>query len=336
MEENKLIDLQYYEIKSHKTSLMYLIHFCNNFNLKKLESIDIEVSDEFIGMKNSINSMIEKLNIYEKNIKLIQSKNDQLTKEIEFQNKELTDQLSINYNVERQKEEFLSMMTHEFKTPLTPIISWVDILLSKAFGDINDKQVGALNKIKNNSMKLLGLISDVLDANKLDLNEMIFNISMIHSTQIVDNLVHDFFDLMEKQKIKFIFSDIKDISLNSDPDRIEQVLRIFITNSIDFVPDIGGKIEIKVHLEKNSVVFSIIDNGIGVSKENQSKLFEKFYQIDSSVTRKHGGSGLGLSVAKGISEGLDSEIGIKSINGEGSAFFIKIPIRSKILEKIDS
>jgi len=224
------------------------------------------------------------------------------------------------------------MMTHEFKTPLTPIISWIDILSSKAFGEINDKQAGALDKIKKNSLKLLGLITDVLDVHKIDLHQMAFNRTYTSSKEITTSLIESYEAQMEKQKIKFVFSDIDDISLHTDKSRIEQVLSIFVTNSLDFVPKQGGEIEIKVKHEQNYVVFYVIDNGIGVPSENQNKLFQKFYQIDPSVTRKHGGSGLGLSVAKGIADGLGGEIGVIS-KGQGSEFFIKIQIDSQILEK---
>jgi len=293
----------------------------------------MDVSTEFTGMKNYINDMVARISDYEEEMKITQIQNKALSKEIKFQNRVLLKQLTKNSLIKKQKEEFITMMSHEFKTPLTPIISWTDILLSNTIGDVNNKQVDALKKIKINSIKLLELMTDVLDANKLNLNAMIFDKSMISSKQIVNNLIKNYVDELKKQNIKFIFSDTENISLYSDPNRIEQILRIFIINSIDFVPDTGGEIEIKVKQEKDFVLFSIIDNGIGISKQNLPKLFEKFYQTDSSSTRLHGGSGLGLTVAKGIVEGLNGEIGVKSILNEGSTFFIKIPIASENIYK---
>lgn len=310
-----------------------LIKFCENLDPEKLNLIEINDFDQLSGVKSAINAMIGKISNYETDMKHTQLEISSLNKEIEFQNQELAAQLTKNAIVERKKEEFLSMMTHEFKTPLTPIISWIDILLSGAFGKINDKQSGALEKIKKNSLKLLGLITDVLDVNKIDLNELTFNKSRINSKEITCDVIDTYGDLMKKQKIKFVCSDIEDISLYSDKNRIDQILRIFITNAIDFVPITGAEIEIKVKQEKDSVLFCIVDNGIGIKTENQQKLFNKFYQIDASVTRKHGGSGLGLSVAKGIIDGLDGEIGVTSIDCKGSTFFIKIPIGSEILSK---
>lgn len=318
-------------LKKH-LSLINLIESCNVLDPKNLKPLNIEVSDEFEGIKNSINKLIERI-LY--NNELTNNYKDQILfqkKEIEIQNKELAVLLTKNLNAKRKKDEFLSMMTHEFKTPLTPIISWIDILSSQSFGEINDKQAAALDKIKKNSLKLLGLITDVLDAHKIDLHQMVFNRTDTSSKEIMTSLIESYKAQMEKQKIKFIFSDIDDISLHTDKSRIEQVLSIFVTNSLDFVPKQGGEIEIKVKQEQNYVVFYVIDNGIGVPSENQNKLFQKFYQIDPSVTRKHGGSGLGLSIAKGFADGLGGEIGVIS-KGKGSQFFIKIQINSQILEK---
>lgn len=334
----KLIDTRVKMIEKEKSivtrqliSIDNLIESCNSLNPENLEPLRIGVSDEFEGIKSSINNMIERIFHNEEQLHEFKIAITEQNQEIEFQNRELAKQLTKNAEAERRKEEFLSMMTHEFKTPLTPIISWVDILLSNAFGELNEKQAGALDKIKKNSLKLLGLITDVLDAHKIDLNEMTFNKSKTSTKEITSSLIESYGAIMTKQKIKFIFSDIDDISLNTDKNRVEQVLRVFVTNSLDFVPETGGEIEIKVNQEQNYVKFYVRDNGIGVPLGNQSKLFQKFYQIDPSVTRKHGGSGLGLSVAKGIADGLGGEIGVIS-KGKGSEFFIKIPIDHNILE----
>jgi len=319
-------------INDQLISLTNLIESCDALNPEELGPLDVVVSDKFEGIKNSINNMIERISNNEELLHAYKEEFMAINQDFESQNKKLQAQLIKNIEVEKKKGEFLTMMTHEFKTPLTPIISWVDILSSKAFGEINDKQASALNKIKSNSMKLLGLITDVLDAHKIDLQQMPFNKSMTSSKDITSSLIESYEAQMIKQQIKFIFSDIEDISLNTDRDRVEQTLRIFVTNSMDFIPKNGGEIEIQVKQEKDFVVFYVVDNGVGILQENQKHLFKKFYQVDPSLTRKHGGSGLGLTVAKGIAEGLGGIIGVHS-KGKGSKFFIKIPIDSKILEK---
>jgi len=322
----------YFVSRQISKPLNKLIDECDHLDPENLYPIKANVPNELVGIKNSVNKMIEKIFVHEEKIKLnleeIQSQGEEITaqnEEIEFQNRELYKQLEITAEAQRKKGEFLSMMTHEFKTPLTPILSWTDLLLTKVIGDVSEKQESALKKINDNAMKLLGLINDVLDVNKLDLEQMTFNKADTNSKEIALFFANNYEAVMMKNKIKFTYTNIDDIPLYTDKNRIEQVLRIYVTNALDFIPKIEGKIELRVTQEEDFVVFSVIDNGVGIPKENQGKLFTKFYQIDTSVTRKHGGSGLGLSVAKGIADGLNGEVGVKSEKGRGSEFYIKIP-----------
>ena len=308
-----------------KESLVNLVSDCKIFNAQRLEPIKTNISSEFVELKDSINQMIASILNHQNDIVNCQSELMHLNNEVTFQNQKLSDQLTKITKIERQKEEFTSMMTHEFKTPLTPILSWSDLLLTNVLGDVTDKQAKAAKKINSNAMQLLGLISDVLDAQKLDLSEMPFNKEQTSTKEIVTDLIENYEPIMKENNIKLIFSEIENISLNTDKNRIEQVLRIFITNAMDFVPANDGKIQIKVEEQNNRAYFGVKDNGVGISKENQDKLFHKFYQADSSVTRKHGGSGLGLAISKGIAEALKGEVGVKSDTNKGSEFFIKIP-----------
>ena len=248
-----------------------------------------------------------------------------LNDEISVQNMKLSNQLMKISEIEKQKEEFTTMMTHEFKTPLTPILMQTQLLSSKMLGDISEKQENALKKIEDNTKSLSQLITDMLDAQKLDLNELTFNKLEFNSVDIISELIENYESIMKDKKIKFISSQNDDIPLISDKNRIKQALQIFITNALDFVSEKEGVIEIKSKEKEDHVVFSVIDNGIGISKENQEKLFHKFYQVDSTFTRRHGGSGLGLAIVKGISKSLGGSSGVKSEINKGSEFFIKIP-----------
>ena len=315
----------YFVSRQVSKSLNKLIDECNNLDPEKLVVINMKCSNELQGIKNSINKMIEKVFLHEEKINLQKEEITAQADEITLQNSELSKQLEINAEAQRKKGEFLSMMTHEFKTPLTPILSWADLLSSNVLGDISEKQASAVKKINDNAMKLLGLINDVLDVNKLELNEMSYNKTDTNSKEIVLFFADNYEAVMAKNNIKFVLSNIDDVPLYTDRNRIEQVLRIFITNALDFVPKEDGRIELTVTQEDEFVVFSVIDNGIGISKENKEKLFTKFYQVDTSATRKHGGSGLGLSVAKGIANGLGGDVGVRDAVSQGSEFFIKIP-----------
>jgi len=267
----------------------------------------------------------------EEQIRIIQREIIKRKKDLELKNKVLDNELLTISKLEKQKEEFTSMMTHEFKTPLTPILSWADLLSSEILGDLNEKQLTAISKININALKLLNLITDVLDVHKLELSKLTYNKTKCFSKDIVEELIENYSVVLNDNAVIFIHLDIENIPLYTDSSRIQQVLRIFITNALDFVPKQNGKIKLTVHIKNDSIFFSVIDNGVGISEMNQKQLFRKFYQADTSATRKHGGSGLGLSVAKGIVEGLDGNVGVISSPNNGSTFFIELPLNVQLV-----
>ncbi|PBO84248.1 MAG: hypothetical protein COA77_10375 [Thaumarchaeota archaeon] len=276
------------------------------------------------------NDITERKN-HEEQIRIIQREIIKRKKELEIKNKVLDQELITISKLEKQKEEFTSMMTHEFKTPLTPILSWADLLSSEILGDLNEKQLKAISEININALKLLNLITDVLDVHKLELSKLTYNKTKCFSKDIVDELIENYSVVLNDNTINFVHSDIENISLYTDSSRIQQVLRIFITNALDFVPKQNGKIELTVHIKNDSILFSVIDNGVGISETDQKQLFRKFYQADTSATRKHGGSGLGLSVAKGIADGLGGHVGVISSPNNGSTFFVELPLHVQLV-----
>jgi len=283
--------------------------------------------ETYIVIGNDITSR----KIQEEQIRMIQREIIKRKKDLELKNKTLDKELLTITKLEKQKEEFTSMMTHEFKTPLTPILSWADLLASEILGDMNEKQLKAVSKINVNALRLLHLITDVLDVHKLELSQLTYNKIKCNSKELVDELIENYSIVLNDNSVRFIHSDIESIPLHTDSSRIQQVLRIFITNALDFVPKENGTIELKVETKDDSIIFSVTDNGIGISEIDQKQLFRKFYQADTSATRKHGGSGLGLSVAKGIAQGLGGEIGVSSTLNHGSTFFVKLPVNIEII-----
>lgn len=232
--------------------------------------------------------------------------------------------------VDRQKEEFSSMVTHELRTPLMPILSWSSALNQvKILGKLTPDQSRAVNKIAANAKKLRTLIDDLLDAQKLELKKMKFAHADIHISDFMNDIFKDTITLTEQKKIQLVNSTKENFVFKSDKGRLEQVLNNLIFNAVDFVPKNTGKIEINAQSNDSQVLFYVKDNGPGVSPENQNSLFKKFYQIDTSLTRKHGGSGLGLSICKGIVEGLGGRIWIESEVEKGTTFYFEIPKEKK-------
>lgn len=229
--------------------------------------------------------------------------------------------------IEKQKEEFASMVTHELKSPLTPIIGWCQTLKNpKLIGQLNSKQFNAVDIIQKNAKRLLQLVGDILDVQKLDLNRMKFDSQPIDVDDLLNYMHNNLQNIMAQKNINHINSTKEQLTVRSDRNRIEQVLNNLILNAVDFVPSEGGKIEYGAQSKGDEILFYVKDNGIGIPPEKQKNLFRKFYQIDTSVTRKHGGSGLGLALSKGIIESLGGKIWVESELGKGASFYFTIPI----------
>lgn len=231
---------------------------------------------------------------------------------------------------DKLKDEFLSMASHELKTPLTPIIGWTGALKSNTIlGSLTPDQRAAVDTIEKNAIKLEKMISDLLDAQKLELDEFKFNIGQVDVDRIARNIEHDFAFVMKEKDIKFVLDVQQGLKLKSDELRIMQVIGALLYNSVDFVPKVGGRIELSAHEQGNEIVFGVKDNGPGIPKDKQQFLFKKFYQLDTSLKRKHGGTGLGLAISKGIVTGLGGRIWVDTEEGKGSSFYFALPREPK-------
>ncbi len=232
-------------------------------------------------------------------------------------------------SLEKQKDEFASMITHELRTPLTPILGWCQVLKNPKMtgGTLNEKQEEAVDIIRKSGKRLEGLISDMLDAQKLDMKRMRFTNQETIAHDIVKSVMTNFQDAMRPKNIQFVDTTGQndELVIKSDKNRVEQVLSNLVANAIDFVSEKDGRIEIGLVEQANDILFYVRDNGIGIPTDKQQSLFTKFYQVDSSLTRKHGGSGLGLVICKGIVESLGGRIWVESNEGKGAAFYFTLP-----------
>jgi signal transduction histidine kinase len=223
------------------------------------------------------------------------------------------------------KEEFASMISHELKTPLTPIMGWCQALQnSKILGDLTPKQLAAVGAIQSNAVKLRDLVGDMLDSQKLDMKKMKFDNKYIDVTEMLNFMTKNLHSVMEPKHIELINSTSEGLVLKSDRSRLEQVLNNMVLNAVDFVPE-KGRVEVKAENQDGKMLFMVKDNGCGIPKDKQHNLFKQFYQLDTTATRKHGGSGLGLSICRGIVEALGGKIWLESDTGMGSTFYFTIP-----------
>ena len=225
---------------------------------------------------------------------------------------------------DQAKDEFLAMITHELKTPLVPIQGYADILLSEHLGALTDKQKERLQIIKSSSESLLDIISDLLDAQKLELGQLRMKKESHSIKDTIDKAISALKPQADRSNVK-LTSQGPDAVVLHDSERIGQVLTNLIKNSLNAVKQESGAIEVLTEDTENSVIISVKDNGIGIPEEKQKDLFKKFYQVDATLTRERGGSGLGLAICKGIVEGHGGKITAQSTLNIGTTFTLTIP-----------
>ncbi|MFB5605349.1 MAG: ATP-binding protein, partial [Nitrosarchaeum sp.] len=226
------------------------------------------------------------------------------------------------------KDEFLAMITHELKTPLVPIQGYADILLSEHLGKLTEKQRERINIIKNSAETLLSLISDLLDAQKLELGQLRMKKETQNIKDTITSAVESFIPQAQKSNIE-ITLNVFDVTIDHDKERIKQVIANLIKNSLTAVESTKGKIEVSMNELPKEIQIKIKDNGIGIPTNKQDNLFKKFYQVDTSLTREKSGSGLGLAICKGIVENHQGTISVTSTPNHETVFTVILPKNTK-------
>ncbi len=226
--------------------------------------------------------------------------------------------------IDTAKDEFLAMITHELKTPLVPIRGYADILLGGHLGGLTDKQKERIAIIKSSASSLLQLISDLLDVQKLEVGQLKMTKEDLDIRKTAEKSVQTIQPQIEEKHIT-ISNETGNITVPHDPERITQVLTNLIRNSTKAVEKNTGWIRIYSEESPDEVRIIVSDNGSGIPYEKQSKLFTKFYQADASLTREKGGSGLGLSICKGIIEAHGGKISLQSAPGAGTTVTFSLP-----------
>jgi signal transduction histidine kinase len=223
------------------------------------------------------------------------------------------------------KDEFLAMITHELKTPLVPIRGYSDILLDEYLGPLNKNQKERLEVIRSSATTLLQLISDLLDAQKLELGQLRIKKSNNGIRETIEKTIVYMAPQAKEDGVSLTHNVKQDIFVSYDNERITQVLSNLIKNSLKATQSKTGKVEITVEEHSAEIIVSIKDNGRGIPAGAIDKIFKKFYQVDTSLTREQSGSGLGLSICKGIVEAHGGRIWVQSELNKGSVFSFTIP-----------
>lgn len=247
--------------------------------------------------------------------------------------------------LEKIKSDFISIVSHELRTPLTSIKNSVDIILSGRAGELPEKVGGFLGMAKRNIQRLSEIINDLLDISKIEAGKLDFNFEMLDINTVIDNVCASLSALVKEKDLILNCECVKDLpQINGDSKRLEQVLTNLVSNAIKFTEN-GKTISIKSklcnaseinknnqfanELEKLSgdyVLVSVKDEGIGIAENDVVRAFDKFAQIENSLSRKVGGTGLGLPIAKQLLEKHNGMIWCESELGKGSEFIFVVPL----------
>ncbi|MCL2390293.1 MAG: ATP-binding protein [Endomicrobia bacterium] len=235
------------------------------------------------------------------------------------------------------KSEFLSRMSHEMRTPMNAIIGMTNI--GKGSTDINRKNY-CFGKIELASTHLLGVINDILDMSKIEANKLELYYTDFNLEDMLAKVVSVVGHQMEEKKQHFALSVGQDVpeNINADEQRLIQVITNLIGNAVKFTPDEGAISVFVRKINENDGIytlqFEVKDTGIGITKEQQARLFTSFEQADGSISRDYGGTGLGLAISKRIVEMMNGNIRIESVPNQGTSFIFDI-MASGIAQKKD-
>jgi signal transduction histidine kinase len=227
--------------------------------------------------------------------------------------------------LDKAKTEFLSITSHELRTPITPLKAQLQMLLQEYFGKLTEKQKESLDVILRNADRLNKIVEDFLEISRIEAARLNFAFRKTDLQDTIKETVRFMEGTAKEKNIKLVVTTEELPNIEVDPDRISQVLRNLIHNAIKFSP-VDSSIEIHTEIKKDYVRFSVKDQGVGLKSEDQIRVFEPFYQVEEALSRKYGGTGLGLTICRGIVEAQKGKIWVESKPGCGSTFYFTVPL----------
>jgi two-component system CheB/CheR fusion protein len=244
-----------------------------------------------------------------------------------YRNENLLDEANLS---ESLKTEFFSNLSHELRTPLNVILSALQLLDTFKIGsDVNDSEMKYRkysNIMKQNCYRQLRLVNNMIDITKLDAGYFELMLSNCNIVDIVESVTMSVAEYIKSKSIDIIFdTDIEECTVSCDPEKIERVILNLLANSIKFTKP-GGSMTVNMYDKGENIIISIKDTGIGIPSDKLDIIFDRFRQVDRSLTRKQEGSGIGLSIVKSLVEKHGGSVYATSEYGVGSEFIISLPV----------
>jgi signal transduction histidine kinase len=246
--------------------------------------------------------------------------NARLFREIEDKSRQL--QLASEH-----KSQFVASMSHELRTPLNAIIGLTDMLVTNAARFGTEKAQEPLQRVHRAGIHLLGLINQVLDLSKIEAGKLELNPQTVQLTPLIDEVIGTARELAQQNKNRLVVEVQENLGvLTVDPMRLRQILLNVLSNACKFTMEGEVKLQARrVADGRDWIELSVSDTGIGMTPEQQAKLFEEFSQADSSTARRYGGTGLGLAITRKLVRMMGGDVTVKSEPGKGSVFTVRLP-----------
>lgn len=332
--------------KSHKLAIMILIVLCIGtliiFN--NIAVVDTSVfSENFLNMPIfgililTLGFMLGKyFNLYG----AAHVQNDELIKlneELKAQNKLLMDRdyaLSVaNEKLQNQdaaRTEFVSIVSHQLRTPLAGIKWTIDMFTNGEMGELNAEQKTLLQKVSDSNVRMIEFVNDLLNIARIDTGKLEYTFVPVDLGRVLESVLIEMYPIVNRKDITLNYrgKGLKLPKVDADPEKIRVIFQNLIENAVKY-SDKGGNVTVELRNRGIEIMFSVIDNGIGIPKDEQTSIFTRFYRAPNAVKMYTEGSGLGLYLAYNIVKGHNGKVWFESEEGKGSTFYFTIPIPKK-------